>query len=224
MAILLRDKNNVIDLSGLARLRAMVRTSNLHVLHPALKLADGTLVAGNQRIDTGNDFLSVEVAFGNQRWYKLDPDKLTTTTEVRMVDHEDRRGRAGGSDAERRPRLGRISRTSRPSSSTPSRRRAQPRRASFLARRRNAQFFQVVPNPLQQHAAAIGTTVVGVKQARLTGGRLGVNRTPAFLDRFRRRRGACRCRDRSGRAARTRRAPVPPASARAVVRATASQR
>jgi len=86
VAIMLRDKNNAIDLSGLSRLRAIVRTSNLHVLHPALKLADGTLVAGSQTIDTNGEFLSTEVSFNNQRWFKLDPEKVTTTTEVKTPD------------------------------------------------------------------------------------------------------------------------------------------
>ena len=86
VAILLRDKANVLDLTGLARFRAMVRTSNLHVLHPALRLADGTLVAGNQTIDTNGNFLSVEVAFNTQRWYRLDTETLATMAEVRTVD------------------------------------------------------------------------------------------------------------------------------------------
>jgi hypothetical protein len=86
VALLLRDKTNTLDLTGLARVRAIVRTSNLHVLHPVIKLADGTMAAGSQRIDTNGEFLSTEVAFGNQRWYKLDPTKLTTTTEVKTPD------------------------------------------------------------------------------------------------------------------------------------------
>jgi hypothetical protein len=86
VAILLRDKTSNIDLTGLARLRAIVRTANLHVVHPALKLADGTLIAGSQSINTEGEFLSVEVAFNNQRWYKLDPEKVVTTTEVKTPD------------------------------------------------------------------------------------------------------------------------------------------
>ena len=86
VALLLRDKTSNIDLTGLARLRAIVRTGNLHVLHPALKLADGTLIAGTQTINTEGEFLSVEVAYGNQRWYKLDPEKLVVMAEVKTPD------------------------------------------------------------------------------------------------------------------------------------------
>src|SRR4029450_6386512 len=47
VAIMLRDKSNYVDLTGLARLRAIVRTLALHVIHPAVKLADGTYLAGS---------------------------------------------------------------------------------------------------------------------------------------------------------------------------------
>jgi hypothetical protein len=86
VAILLRSKTGALDLTGLARLRAIVRTGNLHVLHPALKLADGTLVAGTRTINTEGEFLATEVAFNNQRWYKVDPVKLTISTEVKAPD------------------------------------------------------------------------------------------------------------------------------------------
>src|SRR5436190_15465622 len=52
VAIMLRDKTNYADLTGLARLRAMVRTLGLHVIHPVVKLADGTYLAGSRSIDT----------------------------------------------------------------------------------------------------------------------------------------------------------------------------
>src|SRR6478609_4593207 len=46
VALTLRDKANYMDLTGLARLRWMVRTSAIHALYPTLKLADGTLIVG----------------------------------------------------------------------------------------------------------------------------------------------------------------------------------
>ncbi|MEQ1760149.1 MAG: hypothetical protein ABL986_17670 [Vicinamibacterales bacterium] len=74
--VLLKHKTNLMDLTGLARVRALVRTGNLHQLHPAVRLADGTLVAGSQVIDTDGQFLQVDVAFGNQRWFILESDSL----------------------------------------------------------------------------------------------------------------------------------------------------
>ena len=82
VAIMLRDRRNYVDLTGLARLRAIVRTQALHVLYPAVKLADGTYAAGSRAINTEGEFLQVEIAFGGLRWFKLDPEKVVTTVAV----------------------------------------------------------------------------------------------------------------------------------------------
>jgi len=86
IAATLRDKNNYIDLTGRSRMRWITRTQSLHVIHPAIKLPDGTLLAGSSFEATDGDFLQSEVSFGHQRWYKLDPDKLFTTIEVKNPD------------------------------------------------------------------------------------------------------------------------------------------
>ncbi|MGB7218463.1 MAG: hypothetical protein WBD07_06610 [Vicinamibacterales bacterium] len=86
VAVLLRHRNSQINLTGLARVRATVRTGNLHTLHPALRLADGTLVAGTQVINTDGQFLQVDVSFGNQRWYVIEPDTLAVKGQAMMVD------------------------------------------------------------------------------------------------------------------------------------------
>ena len=38
-----------------------------------VKLADGTLIAGNKGITTDGEFIDVEVAFTGMKWFKLDP-------------------------------------------------------------------------------------------------------------------------------------------------------
>jgi hypothetical protein len=86
IAVTLRDKTSYIDLTGLARLRWIVRTQALHVLHPVLRLADGTYIAGSHTDSTEGDYIQSEVAFGNQRWYKMDPEKVVTTVEVKNPD------------------------------------------------------------------------------------------------------------------------------------------
>lgn len=86
VAIALRDKTSYADLTGLARLRATIRTMSLHVLYPIVKLADGTYLAGNRGINTEGDFLEVEVAFDGMRWFKLNPQKVVTTVEVKNPD------------------------------------------------------------------------------------------------------------------------------------------
>ena len=83
VAVTLRDKRNYLDLTGLARLRWMVRTTAIHTLYPVVKLADGTYLAGTRGISTDGDFVQVEVAFGGMRWFKLDPMKVVVTSEVK---------------------------------------------------------------------------------------------------------------------------------------------
>ena len=83
VAFLLRDNSNFADLTGLARMRAAIRTNALHMLHPALKLADGTLIAGSRGITTeGTGFVQVEVVFDGMRWYRMDPVTVSTNAVV----------------------------------------------------------------------------------------------------------------------------------------------
>ena len=86
VAVTLRDKRNYLDLTGLARLRWIVRTNAIHTLYPVVKLADGTMAAGNRAITTNGDFLTVEVAFTGITWYKLDPQKMIVMTAVANPD------------------------------------------------------------------------------------------------------------------------------------------
>jgi hypothetical protein len=86
VAVTLRDKRNYVDLTGLARLRWMVRTTSIHTLYPVLKLADETLIAGNHGITTDGEFVQVEIVFAGMRWYKLDPAKVVVTSEVKNPD------------------------------------------------------------------------------------------------------------------------------------------
>jgi len=77
VAVTLKSRRGFIDLRGLARMRAIVRTNYLHTLHPVIKLANGTLAVGSQSIQTGGAFLSIEVAFENQDWFVLDPEEVS---------------------------------------------------------------------------------------------------------------------------------------------------
>jgi len=97
VALTLRHKDSYLDLTGLTRMRWRTRTENLHVLHPVVKLADGTLLVGSQRFEspqrrmdgenafTGN-FVVSEVTFDDQRWFKLDPEKVIVGFEVNNPD------------------------------------------------------------------------------------------------------------------------------------------
>ena len=97
VAVTLRDRNAYLDLTGLARVRWLTRTEDLHVLHPVIKLADGTLLVGSQSFSSpqrpmsganaySGDFVVSELTFDDQRWFKLDPVRVVPTREVSNPD------------------------------------------------------------------------------------------------------------------------------------------
>jgi len=86
VALTLRDKRNYLDLTGLARLRWIVRTNAIQTLYPVVKLADGTLAVGSRAISTDGEFVQVEIAFSGMKWYTLDPQKVVVMLEVKNPD------------------------------------------------------------------------------------------------------------------------------------------
>jgi hypothetical protein len=93
VALTLRHKGAYLDLTGLTRMRWRTRTENLHVLHPVVKLADGSLLVGSQTFSSpqrpmvgtntfSGNFVVSEVTFDDQRWFQLDPVKVVTLKEV----------------------------------------------------------------------------------------------------------------------------------------------
>jgi hypothetical protein len=82
VAVTLRDRRNYLDLTDAARLRWIVRTNAIHLLHPVVRLADGRLIVGDRGITTHGEFLQVEIAFSGMRWYALDPATVVVLTEV----------------------------------------------------------------------------------------------------------------------------------------------
>jgi hypothetical protein len=82
VAITLRDRGNYVDLTDAARLRWIVRTNAIHLLYPVVRLADGRLIVGDRPINTHGEYLTVEIAFSNMRWYGLDPERVVVLTEV----------------------------------------------------------------------------------------------------------------------------------------------
>jgi hypothetical protein len=86
VAMTLRDKANYLDLTGSARVRWIVRTNSVSLLHPVVKLADGTHIVARRAIETGGEFLSVELSFNDMKWFKLDPEKVVPGPEVKNPD------------------------------------------------------------------------------------------------------------------------------------------
>ena len=82
VAATLRHKRNFVDLTGLARIRWVTRTSGFHVVRPLVKLADGTWLVGDygEGSHSANStlFLESEVAIANVRWLPLDITRIVT--------------------------------------------------------------------------------------------------------------------------------------------------
>src|SRR5258705_12296155 len=60
-AITLRDRNNDVDLSGLATIKWRTRVSGFHLLRPILKLADGTWLIGDKTAGLTTDWVESEI-------------------------------------------------------------------------------------------------------------------------------------------------------------------
>lgn len=100
VAVTLSDSKGYFDLTGLARMRWLARTEDLHILHPVVKLADGTLLVSSQAFQSpqrpmdgrnganaySGDFVVADITFDDQRWFKLDPVRIVTTREVANPD------------------------------------------------------------------------------------------------------------------------------------------
>ncbi len=78
-AFTLREKGNFADLTGLARIRVITKTSGFHKVNLIVKLADGTLLIGDHFEGTPVDWIENEFAVSELRWRKLDGDRVVTT-------------------------------------------------------------------------------------------------------------------------------------------------
>jgi len=77
-AITFKHKNSMIDMSGIGKIRWVVKTSGFHVVRPVVKLADGTMLVGDHA-DAAVPILTVkEFALSDVRWIRLDPMRVVT--------------------------------------------------------------------------------------------------------------------------------------------------
>jgi len=77
-AFTLRDKNNYADLTGLARIKMLTKTSGFHKVNPIVKLADGTMLIGDRFEGSPVDWLESDIAVSDLRWRRLDPELIVT--------------------------------------------------------------------------------------------------------------------------------------------------
>jgi hypothetical protein len=83
----LRNRQNLVDLTGLARIRWTTKMSGYHQIRPVVKLADGTWLVGDRTDGSPRDWLVSEIPFADLHWMKLDIARAVSTgTTVEHVD------------------------------------------------------------------------------------------------------------------------------------------
>jgi hypothetical protein len=75
-AVTLRDKANYADLTGLARIRWLIKVSGFHQVHPIVKLANGTWLVGDHADGSIADWHEHEFSLNEVRWLRLDIEKV----------------------------------------------------------------------------------------------------------------------------------------------------
>ena len=78
-AAALRDKENYVDLTGLAMIRWVTKTSGFHQVHPIVKTADGVWLVGDHADGSTLDWHENEFSIGDVRWRRLNINKVVTT-------------------------------------------------------------------------------------------------------------------------------------------------
>ena len=86
VAATLRDRTRYVDLTGLARIRWVTRTSGFHVVRPVVKLADGNWFVGDYaeggRSANSTLFLESEFPVASVRWLPLDISRVVTVGQT----------------------------------------------------------------------------------------------------------------------------------------------
>jgi hypothetical protein len=86
VAVTVRDRTRYVDLTGLARIRWVTRTSGFHVVRPVVKLADGSWLVGDyaEGAPSANSMLFLETEFAVQsvRWLPLDISRVVTVGQA----------------------------------------------------------------------------------------------------------------------------------------------
>lgn len=85
--IAFRDGENFVDLTGLASIKWNTKVSGMHAIRPAVKLADGTWLVGDQTSGSTAGWLEDELAFSSMRWLRLDYERAVTTGN--WIEHPD---------------------------------------------------------------------------------------------------------------------------------------
>jgi hypothetical protein len=113
-AVTLRDKNNNVDLSGFATIRWRTRISGFHLLHPIVKLADGTWLVGDHATPYSTDWVESEIQIADVRWQPLNIENVIEGRGDKWIDN---------------PNLSRVEENERPDCNTRQKQNCRRRRS-----------------------------------------------------------------------------------------------
>ena len=88
-AVALKDKNNFVDLTGLARIRWRTKQSGFHLLRPIVKLANGTWLIGDHADGATTEWIETDIALADMRWRNLDIENVVEARDGKWVDNPD---------------------------------------------------------------------------------------------------------------------------------------
>ena len=74
----LKDRSRSFDLRGRAHITFTTIVSGFHRVRPIIKLADGTLLIGDQAEGSTADYHQYQISFSDCRWLRLDPVRGVT--------------------------------------------------------------------------------------------------------------------------------------------------
>jgi hypothetical protein len=88
-AVAYRDKNNFIDMTGLARIKWRSMQAGFHLLRPIVKLADGTWLAADHVDAVTDDWKESDIPLADLRWRRLDMTRVVEAVDGKWVDSPD---------------------------------------------------------------------------------------------------------------------------------------
>jgi hypothetical protein len=85
-ALLVSDKDNYLDLSGLAKFRTVTFINGLHQVRVVIKLADGTMWMSDQTIGPSSDYRVSELVLRDIRWRLMNSERVVESAEGRWME------------------------------------------------------------------------------------------------------------------------------------------
>lgn len=86
-AVALRDKTNDVDLSGFATIRWRTKISGFHMLHPIVKLSDGTWLVGDHAAADSTDWVESQIQLADVRWQPLNIQDVIEGRGEKWIEH-----------------------------------------------------------------------------------------------------------------------------------------